>query len=156
MSDFFAYGGQVPPAPVSGAGPAPGRAILGDLGSEEWEQFIAFTARRRYPAGARVVTAGEAGPGLGFIASGELELVDGAGRRSRRAEGEVFGLLSFLDGAPAALDIRVGATGPAELLLLSSEALQQLAAWQPRLALTLLRDLGAHAAARLRQLESAD
>jgi CRP-like cAMP-binding protein len=161
VSDFFSYAGAPAPEPER-TGDAP-RAILGDLSSEEWEKFIGFAARRRYPAGAVVVKAGERNAGLCFVASGQVEVrgqpAPGARKAAApvlRGEGEVLGLLSFLDGAPSGATLSVTAAGPAELLLLTPEALQQLAAWQPRIAMALLRDLGAHVAARLRQLQPGD
>ena len=162
MSDFFSYAGPGRTTPEAerreGA-----RAILGDLSSEDWEKFITYAARRRYPAGAVIVEAGSAERALCFIASGQVEVrseaAAGLGWRRRGAgrtvqgEGEVFGLLSFLDGAPSAITATVSAAAPAELLMLSPDALQQLAAWEPRIALALLRDLGAHVAERLRRLQ---
>lgn len=156
MSDFFSYSGAAPEPERSGAP----RTILGELSSEDWERFIGYTARRRYPAGATIVSAGEAQRALCFIASGQVEIATaGASRKAPllvRGEGEVFGILSFLDAAPSGITAMVSELGPAELLLLTPEALQQLSAWQPRIAMALLRDLGAHVAARLRRLQPGD
>ncbi|MBL8306429.1 MAG: cyclic nucleotide-binding domain-containing protein [Rubrivivax sp.] len=156
MPDFFSYGGAPAPAPER-AGP---RAILADLSGDDWEKFIGYAARRRYPAGALIVEAGATDRALCFVASGQVELATaGAARKAPRAlrgEGEVFGILSFLDAAPSEITATVSTAGPAELLLLTPEALQQLAAWQPRIAMALLRDLGAHVAARLRRLQPGD
>lgn len=153
MSDFFSYG-----APAA-EGSAP-RAILAELSGSDWEQFIGYTARRRYPAGAVVLALGDSSRALCFVASGQIEL-HGTGAQHRaapvlRGEGQVFGILSFLDGAPSGVRATVSPAGPAELLLLTPDALQPLAAWQPRIALALLRDLGAHVAARLRPLQPGD
>ena len=156
VSDFFSYADAEPEPERSGAP----RGILGELSSEDWERFIGYAARRRYPAGAAIVSAGEAQHALCFIASGQVELITADAPRKTpplvRGEGEVFGMLSFLDGAPSGITATVGAAGPAELLLLTPEALQQLAAWQPRIAMVLMRDLGAHVAARLRRLQPGD
>ena len=62
-------------------------------------------------------------------------------------------MLSFLDAAPSAVSATVAVGGPAELLMLTPDRLQQLAASQPRIAMALLRDLGAHVGARLRRLQ---
>ena len=157
MSDFFSYRGNAGEAPERRAAP---RAILADLSGDEWEKFIGFTARRRYPAGAVIVAAGDTAGHLCFIASGSVELRrPGAPRKAAptlRGEGEVFGILSFLDGAPSEVTATVGAAGPAELLMLAPDALAQLAAWQQRIAVALLRDLGAHVAGRLRRLQPGD
>jgi CRP-like cAMP-binding protein len=153
MSDFFSYSATPQAGPPPAESP---RAILGELDGDEWEKFIGYAARRRYPAGAVIVAEGEHERALGFIASGQVELRGPAAPVARRGEGEVFGLLSFLDAAPSSVTVSVAAGGPAEVLLLSPEALQQLAAWQPRIAMVLLRDLGAHVAARLRRLQPGD
>lgn len=162
-NDFFQYGPapSAPPAPAPAAAretPDGGRAILGELSDEEWEKFIGFTARRRYPNGAVILEVGQVAGALGFVASGSVEVLvpeAPAGQRPElREEGDVFGMLGFLDGAPAT--VRVRARGSAEVLLLSREALLQLAAWQPRVALALLRDLGAAVATRLRRVQGGD
>jgi CRP-like cAMP-binding protein len=177
MSDFFSYDeGAAKPAPQA----RPLRGILTELSSEDWDRFIGFTARRRYPPGAIVVRAGDADPALYFIASGEVELraqeatkaapvpaglmarlrgsapapaAEGNSWHSLRRDGELFGLLSFLDGSPSAITATVTGRGPVELLMLTPEVLQQMSAWQPRIAMALLRDLGAHVAERLRALQ---
>ena len=157
MSDFFSYkpAGALAPVPAAPAAPEP-QAILADLSGDDWEQFIGFAARRRYPAGAVLVRAGETDRALCFIASGRVDLHGPGPVATSRGEGEVFGLLSFLDGAPSAVTATVSTAAPAELLRLTPDALQQLAAWQPRIAVALLRDLGALVASRLRRLQPGD
>jgi CRP-like cAMP-binding protein len=173
-NDFFQYGGPAPPTPPAPA-PAPareagaaesGRAILGELSDEDWEKFIDFAARRRYPDGGVIFEIGQAAGALGFVASGIVEVGPAASsatgaagaapapRPEMRGEGDVFGMLGFLDGAPGT--VRVRARGSAEVLLLTREALLQLAAWQPRIAVALLRDVGAVVATRLRRVQGGD
>lgn len=158
MSDFFSY--QAPAEPArsrTAAGAAtPPQWVLQDLPAEDWAHVLRFAARQRHAAGARVVAAGAAAPALYLIASGQVRLQAPGQPPSLRGEGEAFGLLSFLDGAPSAVEAVVAGPGPAELLRLTPEALQQLAAWQPRLALALLREVAALVAARLRALQPAD
>ena len=154
MSDFFSYAG--PGNGPTPAGTAPPRAILADLSGEDWERFIGYGARRRYPAGAVIVQLGDTAPALHFIASGQVELRGPGPARSLRGEGDVFGVLSFLDGEPSAVTAVVAATGPAEVLRITPDALQQLSAWQPRIALALMRDMGAQVAARLRRVQPVD
>jgi CRP-like cAMP-binding protein len=151
--NFFSYGGNADkPAAAVGSEPTP--AILGQLSDSDWEKFIGFTARRRYPVGAAIVGVGDAERALYFIVSGAVSVKPVSGTETALADGEVFGVLTFLDGAASA--VTVVATGPAEVLRLTPEALEQLSAWQPRIALALLRDLGAHVAARLRRFQSGD
>jgi len=163
-NDFFQYGPapSAPPAPAPprDAGPEGGRAILAELSDEDWEKFIGFATRRRYPAGAVILEIGQTGTSLGFVASGAVEVAAASppgaapAKPELREEGDVFGMLGFLDGAPAT--VRVRARGSAEVLLLTREALLQLAAWQPRIAVALLRDLGAAVAMRLRRVQGGD
>jgi CRP-like cAMP-binding protein len=163
-NDFFQYGAAPtaapPPLPAREPAAEASRAILGEISDEDWEKFIGFTARRRYPAGAVIIDIGQPAGALGFVASGVVEVVRAASPGATtpppesREEGDVFGMLGFLDGAAAT--VRVRARGSAEVLLLSREALLQLAAWQPRIAVALLRDLGAAVAARLRLLQGGD
>jgi CRP-like cAMP-binding protein len=159
MSDFFSY--QAPAEPQRGRAAAPAAAmppqwVLQDLSAEDWEHVLRFAARRRHAAGSAVVAIGATEPALHLIASGQVRL-DAPGQPPQlRGEGEAFGLLSFLDAAPSAVSATVSSSGPAELLRLTPESLQQLAAWQPRLAMALLRDVAALVAARLRALQPAD
>lgn len=153
MSDFFSY--SQPEAESSTP-----RTILAELSSADWENFIGYAARRRYAAGAVVLEAGDTSRALCFIASGQVEVRSaGAPKKakpSQLGEGEVFGMLSFLDGAPSAFSATVAVGGPAELLMLRPDTLQQLAAWQTRIAMALLCDLGARVGARLRRLQPGD
>lgn len=152
MSDFFSYGARPEVAPQ--AEPLPGIGTA--LDDQDWEHVIRFAARRRFPPGAVLVQAGEVDRALHFIASGVVELRGPGPVRSQRGEGEVFGVLSFLDGQPSAVTAVVAAAGSAELLRITPEALQQLSAWQPRIALALMRDMGAQVAARLRRVQPTD
>jgi len=146
--DFFGYGGaERREAP---------RTLLADLTGEEWEKFISFAARRSYPPGATVVETGSREAALVLIASGRLRVQAPDAAAATRAEGEMVGLLSFLDGAPSDITVSVAGPDAAELLLLTPDALQRLAAWKPRIAIALLRDLGANVAARLRRLQPGD
>jgi CRP-like cAMP-binding protein len=156
MSDFFKYQGSPSAASDAGATAEPVPAVLGELSGEDWEQLIRFAARRRFPAGAVIVRSGESDRALHFIASGQIEVQMPGAPAATRGEGDMFGALSFLDGAPSAVTVQVTAAGPAEVLRITPETLQQLSAWQPRIAMELLRDLGAHVAARLRRLQAAD
>lgn len=154
MSDFFSY--QAQPVAAAPSDTDPELPILANLSGEDWEQVIRFAARRRFAAGATLFRAAESDRALHFIASGQVEISGPGPRRVVRGEGEVLGVMGFLDGAPSAVTATVTAAGPAELLRITPEALQQLSAWQPRIAMELMRDLAAHVAARLRRLQPAD
>lgn len=155
MPDFFSYQPQ-PPQPVPAAAAAPLPAIGAELGDEEWAHVLRHAARRRYPPGAVVLKAGETERALCLVAGGTLDIAGPGTQRSTRAEGDVLGLLGFLDGQPSAVTATVSAAGPADVVRLTPEGLQQLAAWQPRIALALLRDMGQRLAVQLRRLQPGD
>lgn len=153
--DFFQYGAPSPPPdpPAPPAPPAPPR-LLAELGDADWAHLIGFMARRRYPAGAVVVAVGQVASALFFVASGRLRLTVPGRPVASCGEGEIVGVTGFLAAEPAMAE--VVAETDVELLMLTPQALQQLGAWQPRIALAVLRDLAAHVALRLRQLQPAD
>jgi CRP/FNR family cyclic AMP-dependent transcriptional regulator len=128
--------------------------ILGDLGEDDWQALLAYTERRKFPAGTEVLRAGEGDRTLYLIAAGSVDAVvhDAAGQQRVVAvieEGSVFGELAFFDGVPRSATIR--AREPIEVLALSFEAFQRLAVWQPKIAQTLLMDLGRILSTRLRR-----
>ncbi len=138
---------------AASAGATPG--LLHSLADAEMDTFIGFTARRRYPADAPIIVAGQSERALYVVASGVVRLDNEAsGEALLRGDGEVFGLLNFLDGA--ASQVAATAVTEVELLRLDGDGLARLIAWQPRIAGLLLRDLGATVAARLRRLQPGD
>lgn len=143
--DFFGYDGVEAPQPVDF-----NKNILKGLGEEDWDKVLSFGAHRRYPAGSAILKAGSREALLYFIVTGAVRL-SASGLRTDEilGEGNVFGLQSFLDGEPSAIEAL--ADGPVELLLLGPEAFDQMAAWHPRIAIQLLRDVGADLASRLRK-----
>lgn len=149
MSNFFSYGGDAGEA-------APPLNIGANLSGEDWDHLLRFAARRRFPPGAVLLKAGDSDRALNFVATGQVELRGSDRKRALRGEGECFGVLSFLDGAPSAVTVTVAGSAPAEIVRMTPEALQQLAAWQPLLAITLWQEMGAQVAARLRRLQPGD
>ncbi len=150
MSNFFSYGGEADePAAVPSA-------IGATLSGDDWDHLLRFAARRRFAPGAVLLKAGDSDRALNFVASGQVELRGPDRKRVLRGEGDAFGVLSFLDGAPSAVTVSVAGSAPAEIVRLTPEGLQQLAAWQPLLAITLWQDMGAQVAARLRRLQPGD
>ena len=148
--DFFQYdepGGPVQPA---------GRAILGGLTDEDWDKFIGFAARRRYAADAPLIKAMDTDRAIYFVVSGAVRILSHqpGGVETEltvMGEGDVFGIQSFLDAAPRAAS--AVAVGDVEVLMVSSDMFAQLAAWQPRIAVALLTDIGANISLKLRQHE---
>ncbi len=132
------------------------RAILGSLRDADCDQLISLAARRKYQAGAHIIKAQDTDRAIYFIVSGSVEIVapePGAlsSKLATLSEGGVFGIVSFLDGAPRGSNVI--AKGPVEVLMVSKDIFEQLAAWQPRIAIALLSDIGANVAMRLRKHE---
>jgi CRP-like cAMP-binding protein len=87
-----------------------------------------------------------------MVVGGQLDVaVPGAGAH-RVGSGTVIGEVAFFDGQPRSADIT--AAGDVELLVLSYESFEQLAAADPPLAQLLLLDLGRFLAQRLRASEA--
>lgn len=118
--------------------------ILCDLADSEWDTLISYMERKVYPAGARIVAAGQRDRALYLIVTGTVSVVvdtpKGPSQAAAIAEGSVFGERSFFDGEPRSAS--VVALDQVEVLCLRVESLEQLSAWHPRIALKLLLELG--------------
>jgi CRP/FNR family cyclic AMP-dependent transcriptional regulator len=100
-----------------------------------------------------VIRDGEVDRALYVVVAGELEvLLPVRGRQVHRLAtietGSVFGEQAFLDGLPRSATIR--ATSDGELLRLSLESFEVLAAREPELARSILFELGRIVSIRLR------
>lgn len=130
--------------------------LLPDLGEREWATLLSYTQRRRYVAGDLVIRAGDQERALYVVAAGTLELADGGGRRRRVTAtydpGAVIGEVAFFDGSPRSAGVR--AVTECELVRLSLESFEVMAAREPVLARRLLFDLGRILAARLRRMNT--
>jgi CRP-like cAMP-binding protein len=147
--DFFNYSGaETEPTETE-------RPTLGNFTAEDWDHFITFAARRRYATGAVIAKAGDTDQAVFIIVAGSVSIegpnADRVARRDLGA-GDLFGIETFLvageRGASAV------ATDAVEVLMLSEEGLEQLAAWRPRIALRFVRFLAADVAFRLRKFET--
>jgi CRP-like cAMP-binding protein len=129
--------------------------FLPDLPDEGWRKLLSYTNTVRYPAGSMVIREGETDRALYVVTEGTLEVLtpDPRGRAPRRVAmidtGSVLGEMSFFDGRPRSASIH--AVTDSELLRLSLERFEVLAAREPALARAVLFDLGRILAARLRQ-----
>jgi len=150
--DFFAYGGDAP-----GFSGDRNKEILKSLDDDDWDKLLSFGSVRRYQPDAVITAAGGDDRALTFVLAGAVKVsLSDVGPKSTKfkllEEGNVFGLSSFLDGEPSGVE--AVAQGQVELFMLSPQSFEQLAAWHPRIAITLLRDIGADLSSRLRKLNS--
>lgn len=141
---FFNY-------PATQAGP--GRGFLDSASESAYAQFKRHCEIRRFADGQHIVRAGDLDRSLWVVLGGDLEVAvpDRPGTHTVGA-GTVFGEVAFFDAAPRSAD--VVARGSVELLVLTYDAFERLAAAEPELARTLLLDLGRFLAQRLRAADT--
>lgn len=128
--------------------------FLQDRGEDDWARLLDHSELLRFRAGDLIIRAGEEDRALYIIVDGTLEilLVDQRGQEQHYGTIEpksVTGEIAFLDGRPRAATIR--ATTDGDMLRLSFEAYETLAARHPELGRAILLDLGRILAVRLRQ-----
>jgi CRP/FNR family cyclic AMP-dependent transcriptional regulator len=128
--------------------------FLADRSKEDWARFSAQAEFLRFAAGDLIIRAGEDDRALYIVVAGTLEVLLPTGRGDFRRYGmieskSVTGEIAFLDGRPRAATIR--AVTDADLLRLTFESYEILAARYPELGRAILLDLGRILAARLRQ-----
>lgn len=130
--------------------------FLAGLSPAEWERLLELMERRRFAAGDVVMARGDSDRSLYIVASGSVEVLVLDGRRERsvrvQGPGTVLGEVAFFDGKPRSATVR--ALDAAEVLRLSAEAFEVLAARHPELGRKFVLDLGRMLALRLRQAEA--
>lgn len=145
LSRYFDYEQQ---------GAAPGQDARGEpvflarATRADWDRLASVCVRRRFRDGEAVTREGERAQCLYIVARGSLEVRRGSARVALVPEGSVFGEQAFFDGAPRSADVVAVSDG--DLLELSTDALERLAARDPQLARTVLFDLGRILSLRLR------
>ena len=149
VSEFFNY------AAVDAQPETAGRSTLESLSDEDWKQVLIFAARRHYAAGAVIRQAMDAEAALYIIVDGHVQIAapDATPVVDRvLGPGELFGIDTFL--APGFTATSATVLRPVEVLMLSSVMFDQLAAWQPGIALRIMRLLASSVALRLRKFET--
>ena len=128
--------------------------FLAKADEEDWLRLFEHCVRFAFRAGDEVIRKGDLGQSLFIIAEGELESII---PEKNRPEGvrlsimpatSVFGEQAFFDGQPRSATIRALTDG--ELLELTMDSFEELAARDPRLARMILFDLGRIISLRLR------
>jgi CRP-like cAMP-binding protein len=122
--------------------------FLPDMDEEGWERLISYMQARRFGRGQTIIAEGARDRSLYVVADGVIEL-SGRGPDVELHAGTVLGETSFFDGRPH--DHAVRALTDVDLMMLSPEAFEVLAAREPALARAVLLDLGRLLALRLRR-----
>lgn len=147
MSQFFDYAG------TSAADGAPPGVVLAGCSDREWDVLQRHCTREVVRRGQALVQRGAVDRSLYVLLSGTLAAqVPGLASAPQIHPGEIVGEVAFFDGRPRSAT--VVASTDAEVLHLTFDAYEKLAAREPALVRRLLMDLGRALAARLRAAEA--
>jgi small-conductance mechanosensitive channel len=116
-------------------------ALFAGLPEDALALFAATARWQVFAPGEAVVREGEASRALYVVAKGEVVVVRGGREVARVGEGEVFGEMAFLSGAPRAATVRAG--GPLSVVEVDSHALGALLVERRELAEELANRMAA-------------
>lgn len=125
--------------------------FLDALSDDDLAKVLAHTETRRFSAGESIITAGETDRALYLVTAGSLGVrfsEDDARTFMAIDAPSVVGEIAFLDGGPRSTSLYAISDG--ELMRLSMENFEVLAAKDPALGRAVLLDLGRIVATRLR------
>ena len=91
------------------------------------------------PAGTKIVEEGKGGVGFYLILSGDAEVVKDGAKVAELKEGNFFGELSVIDGAPRTADVI--AKTDTVCLVISPWAMKSIITTHPEVALSMLEEL---------------
>lgn len=138
-----------------GSARAESSAFLSRLHDEEVAEVLENTQARRYLEGELAVIEGGTDNALFLIHTGSFEVIlsseQGPVRVGTLRRGDIFGELSFFDGAPRSADVR--ALEDSEALILTQAGFDRLRLSNSRLAFMVLMDLARVLSERFRVLD---
>jgi CRP-like cAMP-binding protein len=130
------------------------QAFLAALDEDDVATVLAHTEARRYAPGELAIRCGDVDRSLYVITAGEFEVLvpapDGPQRVGRLRPGDIFGDLAFFDGEPRSADVR--AMEDSEALIMTLAGFDRLRLAHPRLALSVVLDLGRILSGRFREV----
>jgi len=121
--------------------------LFRNLSRRHVKRVASLARTRRFPAGAPIVRAGDAGSAFYVLLDGAARVDTPKGRPTRLRAGDFFGEMALLDDSPRSADVI--ADGDVLTMTISRSAFGKLLRKEPALAHELLRAL----AARLRAAE---
>lgn len=143
-SSYFQY-------PTGATEPGTARAtFLGGAGEREWDALLSYMQTRQLRAGEMAFSEGDPDRALYLLTAGRIEFRASTGPTVAVDAPAPLNEIAFLDGGRCAASARALTDG--ELLRLSFDAFESLAAREPTLARRILLDLGRIVATRLRQV----
>ncbi|NQV54825.1 MAG: cyclic nucleotide-binding domain-containing protein [Rhodospirillales bacterium] len=127
-------------------------AVFNKLNVRDWVALYKSGARQNYDHDAVILQAGQQGTAIYFIIEGGVRIerpeAEHTTMLARLSEGNVFGEVSFLDGAPISAD--VVAEGATEVLKIDNERLKMLVQADGEFGMRLYQSLAITLAKRLR------
>lgn len=122
--------------------------FLDNATERDWDALLSYVQTRHLRAGETLFREGAADRALYLLTAGRLELTSARTPATPAEAPAPLNELAFLDGGPC--DASARAVTASEVARLSFDAFESLAAREPHLARTILLDLGAILARRLR------
>jgi len=126
--------------------------LLGGLSENDWSRVLKILETRQFKEGEYLIRAGDKDDSFYILTSGQVDVVinsdGGESVLASISEGSVFGEIAFFDGLPRSATIRAQSQGSA--VRVTRQNFDTLAAWEPKIARTMLYDLGRILAMRLR------
>lgn len=105
---------------------------------------LALSARRKpYGAGELIIEQGDLGEEFYVIRRGEVAVLSGDRQLARLSEGQFFGEMSLMTGAPRSATIR--AIGPCEMVVINKPSMQEVLESHPELVLRITAALESRA-----------
>jgi CRP-like cAMP-binding protein len=144
-SSFFAYPtAQSEPVEVTAG-------FLDNATDKEWDTLLSFVQTRHFRTGETIFSEGDVDRALYLLTIGRLEKSSERTPATTVEAPAPLNELAFLDGGRCAMTARAAVAG--EVLRLSFEGFESLAAREPVLGRKILLDLGAIVARRVRAAE---
>jgi CRP/FNR family transcriptional regulator, cyclic AMP receptor protein len=128
-------------------------SVFAELSDEELHTLIEQSSTESYPAGERIINAGDPGYCMYVILRGNVRVSvkrrNGEIELAKLSAGDFFGEVALVDEGPRSADVT--ATEACELLCITRTTLGVLAGLQPAAAIHLLAAIGRSLVARLRR-----
>jgi CRP-like cAMP-binding protein len=127
--------------------------VFAELGADEIHTLLEQSAIESYPAGQRIINAGDVGHCMFVILRGNVRVTvkrdSGEIELASLSAGDFFGEVALVDDGPRSASVT--ATDPCELLCITRTTIGVLAGLHPEAAIQLLASIGRSLVARLRK-----
>lgn len=125
--------------------------LFADLSTQDWQRILPMLQRLRFRAGTLLLRKGAEDAAFYILTEGSVAVLPenhAETEIARIAAPSVFGEVAFFDEAPRSASVRALTDGAA--IRVTRDAFGALSDWEPRIAQSILMDLGRALATRLR------